>query len=62
MEYVKEGEKVNMLIEQVPLIETATGRIISWRIIRCFMVNTPKKKEIKEEEKLETRKSGISRM
>ena len=50
MEYVKEGEKVNMLVEIIPLIETATGRIISWKIGKCFRLNPPKKQEQKEEQ------------
>jgi len=58
MEYVKEGEKVNMLVEMTPLIETATGCIISWKIIRCFRLNPPKKEEKKEQVKLEVKKVG----
>ena len=49
MEYVKEGEKVNMLVEMIPLIETSTGIIISWKIGKCFRLNPPKKQEQKEE-------------
>ena len=59
MIYVKEGEKVNMLVEMVPLIETLTGNIISWRVIKCFRLNIPKqKKEEDKQEKLEVKKSG----
>ena len=59
MEYVQEGEKVNMLVEMTPLIETVTGRIISWKVTRAFMVNVPKKKkEEKQQEKLEVVRSG----
>lgn len=59
MQYVKEGEKVNMLVEMIPLIEISTGYILSWKIGKCFRLNPPKqKKEETKQEKLEVKKSG----
>ena len=50
---------MNMLVEMIPLIETSTGNVLSWKIGRCFRLNPPKpKKEEIKQEKLEVNVSG----
>ena len=58
MSYVKQGEKVNMIIEMIPIIEIQTGKVIDWQISRCFRVNVPKQKSksIAEEGELVSKK------
>ena len=48
MNYVKEGDKIVMMTEMIPLINIQTGEIIDWKVMRSFRVNMPKKEKVEQ--------------
>ena len=48
MELIREGDKIVMMTEMIPLINIQTGEIIDWKVMRSFRVNMPKKEKVEQ--------------